>query len=260
MNRVTPPDSKLPSQLRVVGATDLERRLLNAASRELPSVELTRKMQQALGLSIAASAMTAAAVKSSSAAMATTTAATSAPAFAWPVISVGVLALAVTGAVVGLRSTASHHAAPRPVASVPAIVLGPAPVAPTPIAAQAPAPAARDFERVVERPSSIPARAHHHALAAATPSELRAEIALVDAARSAVGNGADDRALVLLNRYDSSYRAGTFRPEATALRIEALDHLGRTAQARALAQRFLAAHPESPLADRVARVTGVATR
>ena len=65
MNRVTPPDSKLPTQLRVVGATDLERRLLDAASRELPSVELTRKMQQALGLSIAASAMTAAAVKSS---------------------------------------------------------------------------------------------------------------------------------------------------------------------------------------------------
>jgi hypothetical protein len=256
VNRVTPPDSKLPSQLRVVGATDLERRLLNAASRELPSVELTRKMQQALGLSIAASAMTAAAVKSSSAAMATTTAATGAPAFAWPVISVGVLALAVTGAVVGLRSTTSHHAAQRPVAAAPAVVLGPAPVAPAPVAAPVPAPATRAFER----PSSIPARAHHHTLAAAPPSELRAEIALVDAARSAVGTGADDRALVLLNRYDSSYRAGTFRPEATALRIEALDHLGRTAQARTLAQRFLAAHPESPLAERVARVTGVASR
>ena len=254
MNRVTPPDSKLPSQLRVVGATDLERRLLDAASRELPSVELTRKMQQALGLSIAASALTAATVKSSGSAAAT--AATSAPAFAWPAISVGVLALAVTGAVVGLRSTAGHHAAQRPVATAPAVVLGPAPVAPAPIAPTAPAPVTPAFERR----ASVPARAHHHALAAATPSELRAEIALVDAARSAVATGADDRALVLLNRYDSSYRAGTFRPEATALRIEALDHLGRTAQAQTLAQRFLAAYPESPLADRVARVTGVATR
>ena len=254
MNRVTPPDSKLPSQLRVVGATDLERRLLDAASRELPSVELTKKMQQALGLSIAASALTAATVKSSGSAAAT--AATSAPAFAWPAISVGVLALAVTGAVVGLRSTAGHHAAQRPVATAPAVVLGPAPVAPAPIAPPAPAPVTPAFERH----ASVPARAHHHALAAATSSELRAEIALVDAARSAVATGADDRALVLLNRYDSSYRAGTFRPEATALRIEALDHLGRTAQARTLAQRFLAAYPESPLADRVARVTGVATR
>ena len=258
MNRVTPPDSRLPTQLRVVGATDLERRLLDAASRELPSVELTRKMQQALGLSIAASAMTAAVLKSSGAAKGTAaaTAATGAPAFAWPVISVGVLALAVTGAVVGLRSTASHHAASSPAVRAPAVVLGPAPVAPAPIAAPAEAPATR----VVERPSSVPARPHHHALAATTPSELRAEIALVDAARSAVGAGADDRALVLLNRYDSSYRTGTFRPEAAALRIEALDHLGRTAQARTLAQRFLAAHPDSPLADRVARVTGVATR
>ena len=249
---MTPPDSRLPTQLRVVGATNLERRLLDAASRELPSVELTRKMQQALGLSLAASAMTAAAAKSSGAAAA----ATGAPAFAWPAISVGVLALAVTGAVVGLRSTASHQAASKPAAAVRAIVLGPAPLAPEPVAAPSPTPAAR----AVERPASLPTRAHRHAIASATSSDLRAEIALVDAARSAVATGADDRALTLLHRYDSSHRAGTFRPEATALRIEALDHLGRTAQARALAQRFLAAHPESPLADRVARITGVATR
>jgi hypothetical protein len=259
---MTPPDSKLPTQLRVVGATDLERRLLDAASRELPSVELTRKMQQALGLSIAASAITAAAAKSSGAAMGTTTAsvATGAPAFAWPAISVGVLALAVTGAVVGLRSTASHQAASKPAAvavdTTPAIVLGPAPVAPEQIAAPSPAPAAR----AVERAGSIRSFAHRHPVSAATPSDLRVEIALVDAARSAVATGADDRALALLNRYDSSYRAGTFRPETTALRIEALEHLGRTAQARTLAERFIAAHPDSPLADRVARVTGLATR
>jgi hypothetical protein len=252
---MTPPDSKLPTQLRVVGATDLERRLLEAASRELPSVELTRKMQQALGLSIAASAITAAAAKSSGATT-TTTAASAAPAFAWPAISVGVLALAVTGAVVGLRSTASHHTVSRPavvaVKTTPAIVLGPAPVAPEQIAAPSPVPAARA--------GSIRSFAHRHPVSAATPSDLRVEIALVDAARSAVATGADDRALALLDRYDSSYRAGTFRPETTALRIEALEHLGRTAQARTLAERFIAAHADSPLADRVARVTGLATR
>jgi hypothetical protein len=248
VKRMTPPDSRLPTQLRVVGATDLERRVLDAASRELPSVELTRKMQQALGLSIAAGAMTAVAAKSSSAAAA----AAGAPTFAWPAISVGVLALAVTGAVVGLRSTAGHQATSRPAITVPTIVLGHAPVAPEPIAAASPAPTPRS--------AAAPAHAHRHALAAATPSDLRAEIALVDAARTAVGSGADDRALALLNRYDTSYRAGTFRPEATALRIEALDHLGRTVQARTLAQRFIAAHPDSPLADRVARVTGATTR
>jgi len=248
---VTPPDSRLPTQLRVVGATDLERRLLDAGARELPSVELTRKMQQALGLSIAASAMTAAAVKSSGAAAA----ATSAPAFAWPAISVGVLALAVIGAVVGLRSTVSHHATSKPAVTAPAVVLGPAPMAPEPVAAPSPA----TTPRAVERSAALPSHARHHAVAAATPSDLRAEIALVDAARTAVTTGADDRALALLNRYDTSYRAGTFRPEVTALRIEALDHLGRTAQARMLAQRFIAAHPDSPLAGRVARVTGATT-
>ena len=253
MNRVTPPDSKLPSQLRVVGATDLERRLLDAASRELPSVELTRKMQQTLGLSIAASTMTAATVKSSSgAAMATT----GAPAFAWPAISLGVLALVVTGAVVGLRSTAGHHATSGPTVTVPATVLEPAPVASTMIAAPSPAPTSR----AVEGPASSSTRAHRRAVAAATPGDLRAEIALVDAARSAVTTGADDRALALLNRYDSTYRTGTFRPEAAALRIEALGHLGHTVQARTLAHRFIAAHPDSPLAERVARVTGTATR
>ena len=254
---MTPPDSRLPTQLRVVGATDLERRVLDAASRELPSVELTRKMQQALGLSIAASTMTAATVKSSSgAAMATT----GAPAFAWPAISLGVLALAVTGAVVGLRSTAGHHAMSRPAVTVPATVPGPAPVAPKMIVAASPAPTAR----AAELPASSSARAHRRAgaaaLAAATPGDLRAEIALVDAARSAVTTGADDRALALLNRYDSTYRTGTFRPEAAALRIEALGHLGHTVQARTLAHRFIAAHPDSPLAERVARVTGTATR
>src|SRR4051812_6774072 len=205
---MTPPDSRLPTQLRVVGATDLERRLLDAASRELPSVELTRKMQQALGLSIAASAITAAAAKSSGAATGTTAAsvATGAPAFAWPAISVGVLALAVTGAVVGLRSTAPHHAASRPSAVVatttPAVVVGPAPVKAEPIAAPSPGPAAS----AVQRAASVPSRARAHAAAAATPGDLRVEIALVDAARNAVATGADDRALALLNRYDTSYR------------------------------------------------------
>jgi hypothetical protein len=40
----------------------------------------------------------------------------------------------------------------------------------------------------------------------------------------------------------------------TVLRIEALAHLGRTAQARTLAERFIAAHPDSrsPIGSRAA--------
>ena len=275
-------DSRIPNQLRVVGATDLERRLLDAGARELPSVELTRKMQQALGISIAAGAVTAtatAAAKSSGLGAAASTGAT-APAFAWPAISVGVIALALTGAVVGVRSTVNHHAAGKPRAAVAAPAVAPAiapPPAAAPIAAVAPAVAVAPAGAVasaravapaagiapaagLERRVAAHASTRHHAVVVVTTSDLRAEIALVDAARTSVGGGADDRALALLHRYDASYPRGTFRPEAAALRIEALDHLGRGAQARALAQKFVTAHPDSPLVDRVERLTDPALR
>ena len=65
--------------------------------------------------------------------------------------------------------------------------------------------------------------------------------------------GATERALVLLRRYETSYPGGAFRPEALALRIEALAEGGRAAEARPLAREFLARYPQSPLSDRVAR-------
>ena len=51
-----------------------------------------------------------------------------------------------------------------------------------------------------------------------------------------------------------SYPAGTFRPEATVLRIEALAATGRRDEARALARDFVARHPASPLSERMARL------
>jgi hypothetical protein len=249
---VKPTDTRLPSQLRVVGATDLERRLLDAGARELPSVELTRRMQQGLGLSLAAG--TAIAATATTARAATAAAGSATPAVAWPVISIGVLALAVTGAVVGVRSTANHTSSHRTPAATPtaAPVATTAPAEAPPAAAPVAAPTP---VRVAHRVA-----AHHHAAPVASQSELRAEIALVDAARSAVSASANERALALLDRYEGSYPRGTFRPEVAALRIEALEHLGRTVQARALARKFIATHADSPLADRVARVTGLEAR
>jgi hypothetical protein len=261
-------DTPLPTRLRVVGATDLERRVLNAAARELPSVELTEKMQKALGISLAAGALAAAAKATTATAKASGVASAAAPAFAWPAISVGVLALAMTGAVVGLHSNASHRAASKPAAAViaPATAAAPtlatATAAPSAAAPVAAAPVPVLVGRAAEHPAAAATavRARHRHAAVATSSELRAEIALVDAARTAIATGADDRALALLQRYDRSFPTGTFRPEAAALRIEALDHLGRAAQARTLASKFVAAHADSPLADRVARLTGVPAR
>lgn len=84
-----------------------------------------------------------------------------------------------------------------------------------------------------------------------TSSDLRAEIALVDAARAAVQSGAHERALGLLSDYDARHPNGSFRPEVTVLRIEALAKTGRSAEASRLAQRFIAKHRGSPLAERV---------
>ena len=50
-----------PKRLTVVGATDLERTLLQAARHERPSPELTRRMAAGLGISAAVVAAPAAA-------------------------------------------------------------------------------------------------------------------------------------------------------------------------------------------------------
>jgi hypothetical protein len=79
---------------------------------------------------------------------------------------------------------------------------------------------------------------------------------LVDAASAAVSAGAGERALTVLREYQSKYPAGSFRPEVSALRIEALVLVGRREEARSLAERFLAQY-KGPLAERVARAAGL---
>ncbi|HVZ87908.1 MAG TPA: hypothetical protein VHG72_13120 [Polyangia bacterium] len=233
-----------PAQLRVMGATDLEQRLLDGAARELPSVELTDRMKKALGIS---AAIGTAAVAARLADAAATSAATAAPvaagtsSAAWTWLSAGVVALAMTGA----AAVGVHWSSGRKPAEVIAAPAPPIPVAPAPEAA----PVARPV-----------AHAHHHAPVAGAPSDLRAEIALVDAARNAVARATGVRALALLDRYEATYPSGTFRPEATVLRVEALSSLGRTAEARALARKFIAAHPDSPLTARVSRQAGPTNR
>jgi len=63
-----------------------------------------------------------------------------------------------------------------------------------------------------------------------------------------------ERALALLHRYDATYPAGAFRPEVAALRIESLAADGQTDLARTRARDFIAAHPDSPLSTRLARI------
>jgi len=227
-----------PERVRVVGATELERKLLAAAGAELPDPELRARMARAIGLSGVATSAAAPASGGSSAGGAT---------LSWPVISASVAALALTGAAIGYTSHRAEREMPAEVAARPAPLAPASPLPPPVLPVATAAPAAR-----VPAPAPRPRRS----VAAAPVSDLRGEIALLDAVRAAVAAGSDARALALLRRYEARYPTGTFRPEATALRIEVLARLGQTRQAEALGADFLAAHPDSPLAARVRRALG----
>jgi len=239
MNR-PPVDSS--ERLLETDATEFERRLLRAAQETGPSRAASARMARALGVTAGVAATTGA-VKTLAAVGAASKATAGAgisAASAW--ITAGVIGLVVAGAVVGTRV----WRAPRP-----APVLAPEQPSPAsdepapPVVAPSPEPA---------RSSASPGRRTH---AAASAPELRDQIELLDAARASLSSGADRRALDLVRRYEDRYPTGSFRPEATALKVEALVKLGRQPEARALAQRFVAEHRGSLLAARVAELAGV---
>ena len=237
-----------PKRLTVVGATELERTLLQAARRERPSPELTARMAAGLGISVglasaAGSASAAQAAGAGPAAVAAPAAVGKTAVGAW--LTAGVLAAAIGAGVVGGRLYGGKRG-DEAARSAPAVVAPP--VEERPAAPRAPSAASGDSGKRAER-------AHRRAFAPAAPAaDLRDQIALIDAARTAVRAGATDKALALLRRYDASYAGGAFRPEALALRVEALDQAGRGAEAQALAREFLARYPQSPVAERIARV------
>jgi outer membrane protein assembly factor BamD (BamD/ComL family) len=80
---------------------------------------------------------------------------------------------------------------------------------------------------------------------------------LLDSAREAVSAGGGRRALEILRRYQDRYPTGSFRPEATAIKIEALLKLGRETEAHAMAEQFVAEHRGSLLSRRVAEIAGL---
>jgi hypothetical protein len=249
---MTRSDSPFPPRLRSDGGTPLERRLLNAAARQEPSPELSARMAAAIGVVAPAPAP----APAPEAGIAGT--GTIAPKAAvgsstlWPWVS-GLVILAGAGAVVATRSAGD----PSPPARAPSAVVAPAavPQAPAKIDAKAAdgAPAAAPESKVAPKAGAARARPEG---ATATSSAISEQIALVDAASAAVSAGAGERALNVLREYQSKYPTGSFRPEVSALRIEALVLVGRRDEARALAERFITQY-KGPLADRVARVVGL---
>jgi outer membrane protein assembly factor BamD (BamD/ComL family) len=86
---------------------------------------------------------------------------------------------------------------------------------------------------------------------APTADPLVVEVKMLAVARAALAARSPMEALAALDHYAASYPTGQLRLEATVLRIEALHRAGRIAEASALADRFLSAHGNGPLAPRV---------
>ena len=248
-----------PKRLRLVANSALQRRVLDETAHEEPSPELRNRMAQALGVSTAAVASSAALAKTAAAAaeasakVAVGASASTTPVLPW--ITVGALGLALAGAIVGTRAwKTSPSAQPSPAVNASAPESEAAPVAPAPSLAAQPASSAL----APPQPESSTLSAGRRPHLAALPIDVRDQTSLVDAAREAVSSGAADRALALLRQYQDRYPGGVFRPEAAALKIEALARLGRGTEVRSLADRFVAQYGNGPLTDRVRHVADLA--
>jgi hypothetical protein len=91
-------------------------------------------------------------------------------------------------------------------------------------------------------PRSAPARE-----AVAPESDLRAERALLDKARAALGRGENDACLASVKAHADSFPRGRLGEEREALAIKALVNLGRAGEARQRGARFRAHYPRSLL-------------
>jgi hypothetical protein len=109
-------------------------------------------------------------------------------------------------------------------------------------------------------PSARPAASAGPSAAASGPARnsgdsLVEEHALLAEARRALGTS-PSQALALVQQHQRRFPGGMLSTEREFLRITALSRLGRGAEARAAADRFLAAHRGSPYAAEVERIAG----
>ncbi|HKO50646.1 MAG TPA: hypothetical protein VJV79_23160 [Polyangiaceae bacterium] len=248
-----------PERLRAAGATHLERRLLEAASDEQPTRDLSERMARGIGVSLTLAPASGASGRASTGTQAVKAADASRSLVPW--LSG---ALVVTGVVAGALVATLPDAKPAlpsavmaPTLSAPAASSVLASAVPAPLVGTQPtdpAPASDGSEGPPAKAASSTFTRGHRGPAA---GELANQIALVDAARSALAGGDGQRALAIVREYQSEYPTGTFRPEVSAVKIEALVKLGRTTEARTLAEKFVVAYGRSPLAARVARLAQI---
>ena len=89
---------------------------------------------------------------------------------------------------------------------------------------------------------------------ASSGSSLAEQVQSLDRARVALNSGDAGSALREISRYRKAWPHGVFLTEASVLEIEALAARGERSLAAARAASFVAAHPDSPQAERLRRL------
>jgi len=212
-------------------ARPLEALLLDSARDDAPPPELLGRTLVRMGVASAAAVATSAAATTASAAATTASVAVTAASAAAPVAAGGGLLGAIgIGALIGLLTVGFVDQVIAPTAPPErAPVAAAAPAAPRPVltvveVAPAPAPPPALTPATDSPQASSPPRAPSAAAASAArtgAATLPAEIALLDAARSALAAGDRARALAALDRHAREFPAGQLANEAAVLRAEA---------------------------------------
>ena len=158
------------------------------------------------------------------------------------------------------RSVAARHVqaarhASRAGGGGPALDPSPAPAG-TSVAAAPAAPAAAPQAAAPDpqpAPSEAPSppQAAPAAPAKSAPAEVDEEVRLVGQAYSLMHAGDAERALDVLDEHERRFPEGKLAESRRATRILALCQAGRTGDAQAARQRFLARYPHSPFTARV---------
>ncbi len=213
-------------------ATDEERELLRE-HRVRPDPARRRRIAAALGVGAAV----------------TTTTAASASALGLAAKIVGVVAIG--GAVAAGGYYATRPPAPPPAAPPPPVAVASTVFAPPPPVETAPPPPVVSVASAAPPPVSAPKKPPPAAPAA---SSLTREVATLGRARSALAAHDPDGAMRALDEYRAEFPNGKMASEETVLRVQVLMAKGQRAQAKALADSFVAQHPDSPFASQVQRL------
>lgn len=215
------------------------------------------------GAGVATSAVAGSAAASSAAAAGTVAAGTTATSLGVKVV----IALIVATAALTTTYAVTHEPEPEPAEA-------PIPAAPEPeLIVDVPAPARSEARPEVEeaaveeavepepsaarprrapravRPPTQPAQPAQAPVA--TPTALSGEVALLRRAQRSMNSGDPGAALRSLEEHARRFPSGHMEEEREAARVVALCRAGRATEARAIASRFLAERPASPLAARV---------